>query len=86
MDRAYACPFDVKSLDAQRRTFSGIASTPELDRVGDSVDPGGGIFKNPLPLLLHHDQTKPIGSVILTATPTGIRFIATLPHIAEPGV
>ena len=83
-ERAYAL-LTIKSLDADRRTFSGIASTPELDRHGDSVDVAGVIFKNPLPLLLHHDQQQPIGSVTLTKTPQGILFTATLPHITEPG-
>jgi hypothetical protein len=32
--RAYAL-FQVKALDSKRRTFSGVATTPSLDRVGD---------------------------------------------------
>ena len=84
MDRAYAL-LHVKSIDAERRMFAGIASTPELDRHGDSVDPNGCTFRNPVPLLLHHDQTQPIGTVTLTRTPKGILFEATLPKIAEPG-
>jgi HK97 family phage prohead protease len=84
MDRAYAL-LHIKSLDAERRTFAGIASTPELDRQGDSVDPAGVAFTNPLPLLLFHDQQRPIGSVTLTKTATGIRFDATLPRVDEPG-
>ena len=46
MDRAYAL-LDVKSVDAERRTFSGIASTPELDRQGDIVDPAGVTLPQP---------------------------------------
>ena len=84
MDRAYAL-LTVKSIDAERRMFAGIASTPELDRMGDIVDPNGCTFRNPLPLLLHHDQKLPIGTVVLTKTPKGILFEATLPTIAEPG-
>lgn len=84
MDRAYSL-LNVKSVDADRRTFSGIASTPELDRQGDSVDPAGCIFRNPIPLLLHHDQQRPIGNVTLTRTPKGLAFTATLPHVSEPG-
>jgi HK97 family phage prohead protease len=84
MDRAYSL-LQVKSVDADRRVFSGMASTPELDRQGDSVDPIGCIFKNPLPLLLHHNQTQPIGTVVLTKTAKGIHFEATLPRITEPG-
>lgn len=84
MDRAYSL-LEVKSVDAERRSFSGIASTPELDRQGHIVDPAGVTFRNPLPLLLHHDQRQPVGSVTLTATPDGILFDATLPSMETPG-
>ena len=84
MDRAYSL-LEVKSVETDRRTFSGIASTPELDRQGHLVDPAGAIFRNPLPLLWHHDQRAPIGTVTLTAAPNGILFEATLPTIDTPG-
>jgi len=84
MEQAYAL-LDVKAVDPARRVFSGIASTPELDRSGDMVDPAGVTFRNPLPLLLHHDTKSPVGTVILTATPQGILFEATLPIVDEPG-
>ena len=84
MERAYSL-LAIKSVEAERRTFSGIASTPELDRQGDIVDPAGVTFKNPIPLLFHHDVTQPVGTVILTATPDGILFDATLPFVEEPG-
>ena len=84
MERAYSL-LEIKSVAAERRTFSGIASTPELDRQGDIVDPAGVTFANPLPLLFHHDTRQPIGRVTLTATPQGILFEATLPIVEEPG-
>ncbi len=84
MDRAYAL-LDVKALDPERRTFSGLASTPELDRQGHSLDPAGATYRNPLPLLLFHDQKQPIGTVTLHATAAGIAFNATLPTIDTPG-
>ena len=84
MERAYAL-LEIKSVDAERRTFAGIASTPELDRQGHSIDPAGVTFRNPIPLLFHHDQKQPIGSARLTATPDGILFEATIPSIDEPG-
>lgn len=65
--------------------FSGLASTPDLDRQGHSVDPAGVTFRNPIPLLFHHDQKQPIGTATLTTTPEGIRFEASLPEILEPG-
>ena len=61
MDRAYAL-LEIKAVEPARRSFSGIASTPELDREGDIVDPAGVTFRNPLPLLFHHDPKQPIGT------------------------
>ncbi len=62
-----------------------MASTPELDRQGEMVDPAGVTFRNPIPLLFHHDTRQPIGMVVLTATPSGILFEATIPTIEESG-
>ena len=84
LDRAYSL-LTIKSVAPTRRTFSGIASTPELDRQGHIVDPASMRFRNPVPLLFHHDQTQPIGTATLTATRDGILFEASLPIIDEPG-
>ena len=84
IDRAYAV-LTVKSFDAARRTFSGIASTPDLDRHGHRVEPSGVTFTNPLPLLFFHDQKRPIGSATLQATASGITFDATIADVLEPG-
>jgi HK97 family phage major capsid protein/HK97 family phage prohead protease len=84
VDRAYAL-LEIKSVNPTRRTFAGIASTPELDWQGHSIDPAGVTFRNPIPLLFHHDQKQPIGSARLTTTPDGILFEATIPEIDEPG-
>lgn len=84
MDRAYSLLLDVKAIDDGRR-FSGLASTPDLDRQGHAVEMAGVKFTNPLPLLLHHDPHRPVGSATLRATPEGIAFDAELPSITEPG-
>jgi HK97 family phage major capsid protein/HK97 family phage prohead protease len=84
MDRAYAL-LSVKAFDGDRRTITGLASTPTPDRRGDILEPLGATFSNPLPLLLHHDRERPVGRVTLTAKRDGIAFEATLPEIAEPG-
>ena len=84
LERAYSL-LEIKSVAAERRTFTGIASTPELDREGDMVDPAGVRFRNPVPLLYHHDQTQPIGTAHLSVTADGILFEASLPTIDEPG-
>jgi HK97 family phage major capsid protein/HK97 family phage prohead protease len=77
----------IKALDLEQRTISGIASTPEPDRMGDVVEPLGITFKNPLPLLLFHDPHKPVGMVTFMApTAEGLAFTATLPAVAEAGV
>jgi len=84
LDRAYSL-LEVKTVEPSRRTISGLASTPELDRQGDIFDPAGATFKNPIPLLLHHDATHPIGTAYLTATAAGITFEATFPTVDEAG-
>lgn len=77
---------EVKALNEEKREISGVATTPEPDRVGDIVEPLGVKFKNPLPLLWQHDHEKPVGTVKFEKpTKDGIRFVATLPVIAEDG-
>jgi HK97 family phage major capsid protein/HK97 family phage prohead protease len=84
-DRAYAL-LHVKAFDADAREFSGIATTPEVDRQGHEVDPLGVSFANPLPLLFHHDQKQPVGTVTLGApTVDGVTFTASIPVVDEPG-
>ncbi|MGI9336437.1 MAG: HK97 family phage prohead protease, partial [Gammaproteobacteria bacterium] len=83
MNRAYAL-LDVKRVDTEARTIEGIASTPEVDRVGDIVEPAGAQFKLPLPLLWQHGHDSPIGDVIeADVTDAGIRIKA---KIAQAGL
>ena len=85
VDRAYAL-LEVKSFDVARRTFAGIATTPTPDRSGDVLEPLGVTFKNPLPLLLHHDKTKPVGTVRFDPpTKAGVTFEASIPDVLEAG-
>lgn len=85
MHRAYSL-LTIKAIDKERRIITGIATTPEPDRVGDVVEPLGVKFKNPLPLLLFHDHTNPVGTVRFDKpTKDGITFEAHLPEIDEPG-
>lgn len=85
MDRAYAV-LQIKSVDRAARTFAGIATTPTPDRSGDILDPLGATFTNPVPLLWHHDRTKPIGSVTFDPpTAAGVTFTATIPDIPQAG-
>lgn len=60
--RAYAT-LQLKTFDEGSRRFTGIASTPTPDRMGDVVEPKGAQFKLPIPLLWQHDHADPIGWV-----------------------
>jgi HK97 family phage prohead protease len=85
MNRGYAV-LEVKSLQDDKRTFTGTATTPATDRMGDQIDPMGAKFKNPLPLLHQHNSDQPIGTVRFSrATDAGIEFEAQIPTISEPG-
>ena len=77
---------EVKALDDEKREISGIATTPEPDRVGDIVEPLGVKFKNPLPLLWQHRHDSPVGTVKFERpTKSGIAFKASIAKITEPG-
>jgi len=85
MNRAYSF-LEVKAVGEETRTITGIATSPEVDRVGDVVEPLGVKYKNPLPLLWQHEHDKPIGLVEFgKPTAKGVPFTATLPRIEEPG-
>lgn len=76
----------VKSFDSTSRTFSGIATTPELDRQGHKVDPAGITYANPLPLLWQHGRDAPIGTATLgIPTDEGTPFEASIPFVQEAG-
>lgn len=84
-NRAYSL-LEVKAVDDEQRVITGIATTPEPDRVGDVVDPMGAKFANPLPLLWQHRHDSPVGTVVFDKpTKSGISFKATFPKIAEAG-
>ena len=86
-NRAYSL-LNVKAVEEidDERVIRGVATTPELDRVGDIVEPLGVKFKNPLPLLWQHRHDAPVGTVKFSkATADGIEFEAKLPKITEPG-
>jgi HK97 family phage prohead protease len=83
--RAYSA-FVVKSIDDTKRTFVGWATTPAVDRVGDTINSLGASFQNPLVLLHQHDHDKPIGRVTFKKpTAKGIEFEAEIPLIEEDG-
>jgi HK97 family phage prohead protease len=85
VNRAYSV-LNIKAVDTDRRTISGIATTPETDRVGDIIDPMGAKFADELPLLWQHEHGKPIGIAKFgKPTPEGIPFTAEIHAESEPG-
>jgi uncharacterized protein len=77
---------ETKALDEDKRIFRGWATTPEADRVGDSINPMGAKFANPIVLLHQHQHNMPIGTVLFQKpTGKGIQFEASIPNIEEPG-
>ena len=84
-NRAYSV-IEVKAVDSEKREFSGWATTPTLDRMGDTIDPLGASFANPLVLLHGHRHDMPVGKVLFEKpTRKGIKFNAGIPAIPEPG-
>src|SRR5262245_52154790 len=83
---ALELPLIVLSAEATGRRFAGLASTPDIDTHGQTIDPLGVTFTNPAPLLLQHDQRIPIGTVTFgTPTADGVPFTAEIPDISEAG-
>lgn len=81
--KAFAA-FEVKALDTERRTFSGWATTPAMDRVGDRINPLGVKFVNPLSLLSGHNHGVVIGNATFEKpTAKGVRFEAEIPVVEE---
>lgn len=77
---------EVKSVDDDRRTVTGIATTPTVDRVGDAVEPEGVVFRGPVKLHLYHKHDLPVGTVEFgKPTKSGIPFTASLPNVEEAG-
>ena len=76
--RAYSLLKATKANE-QQRVIEGMATTPTPDRVDDVVEPMGAKFKNPMPLLFHHDHSKPVGTVEFgKPTKSGIPFKAKI--------
>jgi hypothetical protein len=85
MNRAFSV-FEIKSLDEQKRTFHGVATTPSPDRVQDVVEPKGAVFRLPIPLLWQHDNKDPIGWVQkATVGDAGILVEGEIANVQEEG-
>jgi len=78
VNRAYST-IQIKAVDDETRTITGIASTPGTDRDGDIVEPEGAEFALPVPLLWQHRHIEPIGNVIKAkVTKAGIEIVAQM--------
>lgn len=78
--------FVIKSVNEDAREFEGIASTPTLDRVKDSVKPEGLRYQSEVPLLLNHNHAQPVGTVVFgKATPKGLPFKGKIAKVDEEG-
>jgi HK97 family phage prohead protease len=84
-NRAYSF-LEIKGLDEDQRMITGMASTPEVDRVGDIVDPMGAKFAPEISLLWQHKHDSPVGIAELgRPTKKGIPFKAIIAKIEEEG-
>jgi len=85
MNRAFSL-LEIKGLDEDQRMITGMASTPEVDRVGDIVDPMGAKFAPEISLLWQHKHDSPVGIAELgRPTKKGIPFKAIIAKIEEEG-
>ena len=76
MDRMFST-LEIKRMDEESGTITGIASSPSPDRMDDVVMPMGAKYQLPIPLLWQHNHGDPIGSVIeATVTDKGIEVVA----------
>lgn len=87
MKRAHSI-LEVKESrqDGNRRIFTGTASTPTVDRMGDIVEPKGMVIKLPAPLLWQHNSREPVGWVnTAKVTADGIEVECEIATIQEDG-
>lgn len=84
--RAYSL-LEMKALDDDAREITGMATTPEPDRMGDIVNPLGAKFAAELPLLWQHRHDSPVGSVRFgKPTTKGIPFKASVAKVETEGL
>lgn len=72
---------DVKTIlreDAGDFIFEGIATTSNPDREHDILEHKGAFYADEIPLLMHHAQNLPVGTVRLYKSDEGIRYIARI--------
>lgn len=85
LKRAFAV-LEIRSVDAEQRILTGIATSASTDSYGDVVEPDGAEYTLPIPLLWQHDSRQPIGEVFAAKkTSEGIEIKARIAKIDDPG-
>ncbi len=85
LKRAYTL-LDIKSVDAEKRIITGIATSAATDSYGDVVEPDGAEYNLPIPLLWQHDSKSPIGEVFAAKhVKDGIEISARIAKSDTPG-
>lgn len=86
MTRFYAKMLIEKAFDeGDERIIEGMASTSDIDRMGDIVEAEGAKFDLPLPLLWQHNHDQPVGVVErATVAKKGVKFRARLANVDGP--
>jgi len=77
----------IRAVHEEERVIEGIATTNQRDLMKDIVESAGAEYSLPIPFLMDHDHRDAVGEVEhVEVTPTGIRFLARIKKIAEPGL
>lgn len=87
MTKAYST-LKVKAINEEggKRTITGIASTPRLDRDGDTMDMAGAEYTLPFPFMWQHDHCQPVGEVVsATVTDDQIEVVIEVAVIEDEG-
>ncbi len=84
LQRAYSL-VQIKGFDPLTRTFTGTATSPVPDRVGDEIKSEGVTYTNPSPLMLYHDSRMPVGEATFGRPgKNGTPFSAVISTIDRP--
>lgn len=84
-NKAYSI-LEIKSVDADKRELTGIATTPTPDRSRDIIEPFGVKHAAEIPFLWQHEHDKPVGIARLgIPTSKGVPFVASIAKIDEDG-
>lgn len=87
MHRAYSFIEITKDFDQTQRSFAGVATAPQPDRMQDVIESSGVTYAPSLPLLLYHDKIKPVGEARFGRhSAKGTPFQAVISTIDRPGI